>query len=52
MNIDRKTIVRNVLVVIGVLVLIPVLALSALAVSSRVSDGPYCSIQWWTARRR
>ena len=40
MNIDRKTIVRNVLVVVGVLVLIPVLALGALAVSSRVSDGP------------
>ena len=40
MNIDRRTTVRRVLAVIRVLVLIPVLALSALAVSSRVSDGP------------
>ena len=40
MNIDRRTIVRRVLVVIGVLVLIPVFALGALAVSARVSDGP------------
>ncbi len=40
MNIDRKTIVRNVLVVIGVLVLIPVFALGAMAVSARTSDGP------------
>ena len=40
MNIDRRTIVRRVLVVVGVLVLIPVFALSALAVSSRFSDGP------------
>ena len=40
MNIDRRTIVRRVLVVVGVLVLIPVFALSALAVSARFSDGP------------
>ena len=39
MNINRS-IVRRVLVVIGVLVLIPVFALSALALSSRMSDGP------------
>ena len=38
MNINRS-IVRRVLVVIGVLVLIPVFALSALAVSARMSDG-------------
>jgi len=40
MNIDRKIIVRRVLMVTGVLVLIPVLALSALAISARASDGP------------
>lgn len=40
MNIDRRTIVRRVLAVVGALVLIPVLALGALAVSARVSDGP------------
>ena len=40
MNINRRTIVRRVLAVVGVLVLIPVLALGALAVSARVSDGP------------
>ncbi len=40
MNIDRRTIVRRVLVVIGLLVLIPVFALGALAVAARVSDGP------------
>ena len=39
MNINRS-IVRRVLVVIGVLVLIPVVGLGALAVSSRMSDGP------------
>ena len=38
MNINRS-IVRRVLVVIGVLVLIPVFALGALAVSARNSDG-------------
>ena len=36
----RNATVRKVLLVVGVLVLIPVLALSALAVSSRFSDGP------------
>jgi len=40
MNIDRKTIVHRLLVVIGTLVLIPVFALGALAVSARFSDGP------------
>ena len=40
MNIDRRTIVRRVLVVIGLLVLIPVVGLGALAVSARFSDGP------------
>ena len=40
MNIDRKTIVHRLLVVIGILVLIPVFALGALAVSARFSDGP------------
>ena len=40
MNIDRRTIVHRTLVVIGVLVLIPVFALAALAVSTRLSDGP------------
>ena len=40
MNIDRGVIVRSVLVVIGVLILIPVFALGALAVSARFSDGP------------
>ena len=40
MNIDHRTIVRRVLVVIGFLVLIPVFALGALAVSARFSDGP------------
>ena len=40
MNIDRRTIVRNVLVVIGVLVLIPVIAIGTLAVTSGSSDGP------------
>ena len=40
MNINRRIIVRRVLMVMGVLVLIPVLALGALAVSARVSDGP------------
>ena len=53
MNIDHRTIVRRVLVVIGFLVLIPVFALGALAVSARFSDRrTVCSIQWWTARRR
>ncbi len=40
MNIDRRTIVRRVLMAMGVLVLIPVFALSALAISARASDGP------------
>ena len=40
MGIDRKTIVQRLLVVIGILVLIPVFALGALAVSARFSDGP------------
>ena len=40
MNIDHRTIVRRVLVVIGFLVLIPVFALGALAASARFSDGP------------
>ena len=40
MNIDRKTIVHRLLVVIGILVLIPVFALGALAVSARFYDGP------------
>ncbi len=40
MNIDRRTIVRRVLMVMGVLVLIPVFALSALAISALASDGP------------
>ena len=40
MNIDRRTIVRRVLVVIGLMVLIPVVGLGALAVSARFSDGP------------
>ena len=40
MNTDRKIIVRRGLLVIGVLVLIPVFALAALAVSTRLSDGP------------
>ena len=40
MNIDRKTIVHSLLLVIGILVLIPVFALGALAVSARFSDGP------------
>lgn len=40
MGINLKTIVHVILVVIGVLVLIPVFALGALAVSARFSDGP------------
>ena len=40
MNTDRRIIVRRGLLVIGVLVLIPAFALTALAVSSRLSDGP------------
>jgi hypothetical protein len=40
MNIDRRTIVRRVLVVIGLMVLIPVVGLGALAISARFSDGP------------
>ncbi len=40
MNTDRRIIVRRGLLVIGVLVLIPVFALAALAVSTRLSDGP------------
>ena len=40
MNINRRTIARRVLAVVGVLVIIPLLALGALAVSARVSDGP------------
>ena len=40
MNIDRRTIVHRTLVVIGVLILIPVFTLTALAVSTRLSDGP------------
>ena len=40
MNTDRKIIVRRGLLVIGVLVLIPAFALTALAVSTRLSDGP------------
>ena len=40
MNSDRRIIVRRGLLVIGVLVLIPAFALTALAVSTRLSDGP------------
>ena len=40
MNTDRRIIVRRGLLVIGVLVLIPAFALTALAVSTRLSDGP------------
>ena len=40
MNIDRKTIVRRLVVVIGILVLIPVVAILTLAVTSGSSDGP------------
>ena len=40
MNTDRRIIVRRGLLVIGVLVLIPVFALAALGVSTRLSDGP------------
>ena len=40
MNINRRTIVRRVLIVIGLMVLIPVVGLGALAVSARFSDGP------------
>ena len=40
MNIDRKAIIHWLLIVIGMLVLIPVFALGALAVSARYSDGP------------
>jgi hypothetical protein len=40
MRIDRVTIVQNVVLVIGVLALIPVFALGALAVKARFSDGP------------
>ena len=40
MNTDRRIIVRRGLLVIGVLALIPVFALAALAVSTRLSDGP------------
>lgn len=40
MNIDRKAVVRNLALVIGLLVLIPVVALGALAISARSSDGP------------
>ena len=40
MNIVRKNIVRKLLVVIGVLVLIPVIAIGTLAVTSGSSDGP------------
>ncbi len=36
----RSATVRKVLVVVGVLVLIPIVAVSALAVSARFSDGP------------
>lgn len=39
-TIDRKTIVRRILLVVAVLVLIPVVALGALMVSARFSDGP------------
>ena len=40
MTIDRRTIVRRVLALIRVLVLIPVVALGALAVSACFSDAP------------
>ena len=40
MNIDRRTIVRRVLAVVGFLILIPVVALGALWLSARSSDGP------------
>ena len=39
-NINRKSIVHKFLLVIAVLILIPVFALGALAVSARFSDGP------------
>ncbi len=39
-TIDRKAIVRRVLVVVAILILIPVVALGALMVSARFSDGP------------
>jgi len=39
-NMDRKAIVRRVLVVVAILILIPVVALGALMVSARFSDGP------------
>ncbi len=39
-NIDRKAIVRRVLVVVAILILVPVVALGALMVSARFSDGP------------
>ena len=40
MNIVRKNIVRKLFLVVGVLILIPVVALLTLAVSARSSDGP------------
>ncbi len=39
-NIDRKAVIRRVLLVVAVLILIPVVALGALMVSARFSDGP------------
>ncbi len=39
-NMDRKAIVRRVLVVVAILILVPVVALGALMVSARFSDGP------------
>ncbi len=40
MNIVRKNIVRKLFLVVGVLILIPVVALLTLAISARSSDGP------------
>jgi len=40
MNIDREAVIRNVVLAIGTLVLIPVVAVGALAISARSSDGP------------
>ena len=39
-NIDRKAVIRTSLRVVAVLILIPVVALGALMVSARFSDGP------------
>ncbi len=40
MNFDRKAVIRTLALIVGVLFLIPVVTLGALAVSARFSDGP------------